>query len=121
MRSPIRPRPPDRAQLITATRPACQSPGAERDPVTAGLRVGHGKSFKEDAVPHGITHTDHLFSVRETPGHRLGAVLEHHPASIAEALMLAGLDWRVEQRPLCLAGAPVEPLEGHLANLRSDT
>jgi len=72
-------------------------------------------------VSHGLTHTDHMFSVRETPWHRLGAVLETHPASLGEALTLAGLDWTVTQRPICLSGSPDEPLAGHVANLRSDT
>lgn len=68
----------------------------------------------------GITASDSMFSVRTVPWHRLGVVLAERPASLAEALAAAGLDWRVEQHPITLAGSD-EPLPGHRANVRSDT
>ena len=40
-----------------------------------------------------------MFSVREKPWHGLGTVVAEAPKS-AEALELAGLDWRVEQTPI---------------------
>ena len=40
-----------------------------------------------------------MFSVREKPWHGLGVVVEDAPSS-KDALNLAGLDWRVVQKPL---------------------
>jgi phage/plasmid-like protein (TIGR03299 family) len=49
-----------------------------------------------------------MFSVRETPWHRLGKVVQEAPTA-AEAIKLAGLDWPVELRSLYLAdGRKVE-------------
>ena len=48
-------------------------------------------------MPAGITSSDSMFSVRETPWHGLGAVLERPPGTIAEAIEASGLGWRVEQ------------------------
>ena len=45
-----------------------------------------------------------MFSVGETPWHREGVVLETPPASISEALKLAGLDFGVERTPLYHCG-----------------
>jgi hypothetical protein len=45
-------------------------------------------------MPAGITDSDSMFSVRETPWHGLGAVLERPPATIAEAIEASGLGWR---------------------------
>ena len=45
-----------------------------------------------------------MFSVGETPWHREGVVLETPPASISEALELAGLDFDVELTPLYHCG-----------------
>ena len=42
-------------------------------------------------MSHGITNNDSMFSVREVPWHRLGAVLDEYPKSIDEALEKAGL------------------------------
>lgn len=39
-----------------------------------------------------------MFSVRQTPWHREGVVIETAPA-LDEALAIAGLDWEVEKRP----------------------
>lgn len=43
-----------------------------------------------------------MFSVVETPWHKLGKVLKEAP-STADAIRAAGLDWSVEKRPLYLA------------------
>jgi phage/plasmid-like protein (TIGR03299 family) len=49
-----------------------------------------------------------MFSVKETPWHRLGVVVQEAP-SAADAIKLAGLDWPVELRPLYLSdGRKVE-------------
>jgi len=37
-------------------------------------------------MPAGLTATDSMFSVREVPWHGLGAVLDHTPSTIAEAI-----------------------------------
>jgi len=50
-----------------------------------------------------------MFSVRETPWHKLGVVVQDAPTA-AEAIRLAGLDWSVRTEPLRIAsdGRPVE-------------
>jgi phage/plasmid-like protein (TIGR03299 family) len=53
-------------------------------------------------MPAGITSSDSLFSVRETPWHGLGAVLERPPATIAEAIQASGLGWRVRREPIAV-------------------
>lgn len=45
---------------------------------------------------------ENMFSVRETPWHGLGAVVQEAPTA-AEAIKLAGLDWRVKTMPLAIA------------------
>lgn len=55
-----------------------------------------------------------MFSVREKPWHGLGVVVEDAPSS-KEALNLAGLDWRVVQKPLFTNSGLVE---GYKANVR---
>ena len=57
-----------------------------------------------------------MFYVRETPWHGLGTRIEEAPTS-ADALRLAGLDWRVEQQPVTLADGTAIP--GYRANVRS--
>jgi hypothetical protein len=51
-------------------------------------------------MPAGITSSDSMFSVRETPWHGLGAVLHEPPRTIAEAIERSGLGWRVEREPI---------------------
>ena len=41
-----------------------------------------------------------MFSVKETPWHRLGTVLKEYPRDAQHALELAGLDWEVETTPI---------------------
>lgn len=57
-----------------------------------------------------------LFYVRETPWHGQGIKVEEAPTS-ADAIRLAGLDWRVEQKPLFLEDGT--KIEGNFANVRS--
>jgi phage/plasmid-like protein (TIGR03299 family) len=51
-------------------------------------------------MPSGITATDGMFSVRETPWHGEGVVLKKPPRTIDEAIKKASLDWTVEQYPV---------------------
>jgi phage/plasmid-like protein (TIGR03299 family) len=83
-------------------------------------------------MPAGLTVNDSMFSVREEPWHGLGAVLDRPPATIAEAIELSGLDWRVEREPIAVdrgdAGTVddwweprCEEIQGFWANVRQDT
>jgi phage/plasmid-like protein (TIGR03299 family) len=79
-------------------------------------------------MSHGLTEADSMFSVREVPWHGKGAVLERAPRSVTEAIELAGLDWRVEKKPITLAGEPGDspwkqrdPIGGFYATVRQDT
>lgn len=58
-----------------------------------------------------------MFSVGETPWHRLGVVLEEAP-QIAEAIKAAGLDWKVGTKPLFTSEKEVVPA---MATFREDT
>jgi phage/plasmid-like protein (TIGR03299 family) len=73
-----------------------------------------------------------MFSVRETPWHGLGAVLDRPPTTIAEAIELSGLGWRVEREPIAVDRGDVATVEsiweprceqivGWWANVRQDT
>lgn len=55
-------------------------------------------------------------SGRQVPWHNLGIIVEEAPTS-ADAIRLAGLDWRVEQKPLFLEDGT--KIEGNFANVRS--
>lgn len=55
-----------------------------------------------------------MFSVRETPWHGLGTIVQEAPTS-ADALTLAGLDWRVRQEPVVYK----EQESGYYMNIRS--
>jgi hypothetical protein len=50
----------------------------------------------------GLTDPDTMFSVRETPWHGLGAVLEEPPATVAEAIEASGLGWSVAKEPIAV-------------------
>jgi phage/plasmid-like protein (TIGR03299 family) len=60
-----------------------------------------------------------MMYVGETPWHRLGTKLEK-PATAAEAIQAAGLDFRVSKIPLKTAHAEI-PVENHFATVRMDT
>jgi phage/plasmid-like protein (TIGR03299 family) len=85
-------------------------------------------------MAHGLTETDSMYSVREMPWHRLGAVLEDHPRSIDEALDKSGLGWGVRTAPVLVErrrawtddfgrerAAELDRAEHYKATLRSDT
>lgn len=55
-----------------------------------------------------------MFSLREKPWHGLGRIIENAPNS-EEALIAAGLDWKVVSRPVVVNGCPVE---NYMANVR---
>lgn len=57
-----------------------------------------------------------MFSYREMPWHQMGIIVEEAPTS-EEAIRLAGLDWKVEQRPIFLADGT--EIKGNYANVRS--
>jgi len=64
-----------------------------------------------------------MFAVGERPWHGLGHVLEAAP-SCAEALVLAGLNWQVDLRPLVTTvtdGGVAVAVESHRAVMRMDT
>jgi phage/plasmid-like protein (TIGR03299 family) len=67
-------------------------------------------------MPHMITESDSLFSVRQVPWHGLGKVIEEAPDSVA-AIKLAGLDWEVHQKEVYVDGIAVP---NYIANVRSD-
>lgn len=81
---------------------------------------------------HGLTEHDSMFSVREVPWHGLGRILDRPPASVADALQLAGLDWTVRKQPVFRADAlavadpdsaadHVRAVPGFFATVREDT
>ena len=82
-------------------------------------------------MPAGITDSDSMFSVRETPWHGLGAVLERPPASVAEAIEASGLGWTVAKEPIAIdrgetSGADwwvprYEEIPGYFATVRQDS
>jgi hypothetical protein len=50
----------------------------------------------------GLTDSDTMFSVRKTPWHGLGTVLEQPPATVAEAIEASGLGWSVAKEPIAV-------------------
>jgi phage/plasmid-like protein (TIGR03299 family) len=70
-------------------------------------------------MAHGITARDSLMSVRSTPWHRLGVVLNDTPETLDEALAAAGLTWTVAKQPLHRADG--RSVEGFTATVREDT
>lgn len=77
----------------------------------------------------GLTASDSMFSVRVTPWHGLGAVLDRPPASVAEAIEAAGLGWSVVKKPLVIDRGPdwqldilrYKKIPGRYATVRQDT
>lgn len=57
-----------------------------------------------------------MFSVRETPWHGLGTIVQEAPTS-KDALDLAGLNWTVDGKPVFDANG--NPIKGYKANTRS--
>ena len=85
-------------------------------------------------MSHGITNNDSLFSVRTSPWHGLGVVLDEYPKSIDEALEKAGLGWKVAHGDVLVVKRPewtddfgtkhppeLIPAKGFKANVREDT
>jgi hypothetical protein len=64
-------------------------------------------------MPAGLTESDSMFSVRVTPWHGLGAVLEAPPASVAEAIEVSGLGWSVNKQPIAIHRVPRPRFTGH--------
>lgn len=56
-----------------------------------------------------------MFSVRVKPWHGIGTIVKDCPNS-EEALCLAGLDWKVEQKDVCTPDST--PILGYKANVR---
>jgi phage/plasmid-like protein (TIGR03299 family) len=82
-------------------------------------------------MPAGMTNSDSMFSVREVPWHGLGVVLDRPPATIAEAMEVSGLGWRVEREPIAVDRGPAvsagsvwdarfEEIPGYYATVRQD-
>lgn len=72
-------------------------------------------------MAHEITETDNVVLHREKAWHGLGIVVENAPTP-KEALVIAGLDWEVEQWPVYATdGADRLILDRHQANVRKDT
>lgn len=67
----------------------------------------------------GILSEDTMFSARNIrPWHGLGTVIDTAPTA-AEAIKLAGLDWKVEQKELKTVEGVAVP--GYFANIRNDS
>lgn len=56
-----------------------------------------------------------MFSVRETPWHKQGVIVQDAPSS-EEAIKIAGLNWKVEQKPIFLEDGT--KIKGNYANVR---
>ncbi|MBS0196241.1 MAG: DUF932 domain-containing protein [Planctomycetes bacterium] len=71
-------------------------------------------------MSHDITRTDQLVLTAKPAWHGLGVIVEEAPTP-EEALLLAGLGWRVEQWPIQAKG-PDGPkdVSSHVLNVRSD-
>jgi hypothetical protein len=79
----------------------------------------------------GLTDSDSMFSVRVTPWHGLGAVLERPPASVGEAIEASGLGWSVAKEPIAIDRGDAsaadcsrpsrEEIPGYYATVRQDT
>ncbi len=58
---------------------------------------------------------ENMFFVREKPWHGIGTIVQDAP-NFKEAILLAGLDWKVEQKDVCTDGGVMIP--GYKANIR---
>lgn len=83
-------------------------------------------------MPAGMTSSDSMFSVRETPWHGLGTTLDQPPATIAQAITASGLGWCVEREPIAIDRGQAatiddwwqprcEEIPGYYATVRQDT
>lgn len=74
-------------------------------------------------MAHGILENDTMFSVKEKPWHKLGTVVETAP-TVREAIRLAGLDWKVQLKPIQTVeenGEETNLITTHKAVFREDT
>ena len=71
-------------------------------------------------MAHGILENDTMFSVKEKPWHKLGTVVETAP-TVREAIRLAGLDWKVELRPICTNDSDNFAIDSHRAVVKEGT
>jgi phage/plasmid-like protein (TIGR03299 family) len=67
-------------------------------------------------MAHELMKKDTMFSVKETPWHKLGVVLPEAP-TVEQAIIAANLDWEVRTKPLFTAENEVVPA---LATYRTD-
>ncbi len=83
-------------------------------------------------MPAGITSNDSMFSVRETPWHGLGTVLDEPPPRSPRRSSAPGSSWRVEREPIAIDRGDAatvddwwlprcEEIPGWWANVRQDT
>ena len=80
-----------------------RTPSGRAAPCRDRPRTEQGHEAEGTAVmPAGMTSSDSMFSVRETPWHGLGVVLERAPATIAEAIEASGLGWGVAREPIAV-------------------
>lgn len=61
-------------------------------------------------MAHQLMNKDTMMSVRETPWHKLGAVLDDYPTSIDDALVKSGLGWQVGQGSVLVCEDEGDPL-----------
>lgn len=66
-------------------------------------------------MAHMLMSKDTMMSVRETPWHGLGAVLDDYPTSIEDAIQKAGLGWQVRQDSVLVSEGTGDPLAMFLA------
>ena len=71
-------------------------------------------------MPAGLTESDSMFSVRVTPWHGLGAVLDQPPATIAEAIEASGLGWSVAKEPIAIDRGETSAADWSDRSLRGD-
>src|SRR5690349_5891611 len=62
---------------------------------------------------------ENMFSVHEVPWHKLGVILKSAPATVEEAITMAGLDWKVATSPLSTEFEGMKVVTGHKAVIRT--